>query len=123
MATDLYTQGLIFVDGILAADCTEFSVDYDTQNNPVFTIAKGFAGITPGAGQTKVSISTAVPRAGYEIDYFKRALDNTPVEFIGWRGSSKYSFKGFLLTIGEKHGVNSASTASIEAICGRPETA
>lgn len=120
MATELYTQGLIFVDGMIAMEEVSFNVDYSTNDNVVVTQARGFAGITPGAGQTKVSITTAIPRAGYEIDYYKRAIARTPCELVGWRGSSKINLKGFIMSIGEKHGVNTTSEAAIEFVAGEP---
>jgi hypothetical protein len=120
MACEIYTQGLIFCDGVLAAEEVSFNVDYSTNDNVVVTQSKGFAGITPGAGSTKVSIETAIPRAGYEIDYFQKAVGRTPVEVIGFRGSKKINLKGFIQSIGEKHGVNTTSMGNIEIVCGEP---
>jgi hypothetical protein len=120
MGTELYSQGQIFADGQLVADATTVKLDFNTNDNPVFTLAKGFAGITPGAGQTGVSIDQAIPRAGYDYDWFQRAVGRTPVEIVAWRGSKKMNIKGFIQTIGEQLGVNQTSVGSIAIIGGEP---
>jgi hypothetical protein len=120
MATDLYATGLMFVDGILVAEEVSFTTNFDTKNNVIETQAKGFAGISPGAGTTKVTVVSAVPRAGFELDYYKRATQRLPVEFTAVRGTKKLSFKGFIMTIDEKYGVNQASEGTIDAMCGEP---
>ena len=121
MSTDLYANGLMFVDGILVAESVSFTTNYDTKNNVIETQAKGFAGISPGAGTCKVSIVNAIPRAGFEIDYYTRAKQRKAVEFTAVRGTKKLSFKGFLMTIDEKLGVNQSSEGTVDAICGEPD--
>lgn len=123
MSSELYTQGLIFVDGILMAECSEFDTNYNTNNQIVQTQAKGFAGVTPGAGQVEVTINEAIPRAGFEIDFYKRAKDRAAVKITGWRGSKKLQLEGFIMTIGEKHGVNQNASASVTCTCGEPTEA
>lgn len=126
MALQLYTKGKIFIfneDGAggLVAQAVKFSVEFDTQNQPVVTLNDGFSGITPGAGVCKVNIESAIPRTGFEIDWHKWAKDRTMVEITGSRGSSTISVKGFIAKVGEQHGVD-GSTSSIDIDCGEPET-
>lgn len=123
MASELYSQGLIFLDGILLAEAPDFEVSYNTNNQPVVTMAKGFSGITPGAGQADVTINEAIPRAGMELDFYKRAKERTPIKITGWRGSKKMQLEGFIMTIAEKHGVNSNASATITCACGEPTEA
>lgn len=120
MPSEIYSQGQIFADGILIADAVTVGVDYNTNDQPVLTMGKGFNGITPGAGQTNVSIDEAIPRAGYGYDWFQRAVNRTPVEVVVWRGSKKMNLKGFIMTIGEKLGVNQTSVGSISIMAGEP---
>lgn len=123
MASELYTQGLIFADGILLAEAPDFEVSFNTNNQPVVTMAKGFSGVTPGAGQTDVTINEAIPRAGFEIDFYKRAKDRSAVKITGWRGAKKMQLEGFIMSISEKHGVNQNASATITLACGEPTEA
>jgi len=120
MATELYAQGSLFVEGIIVMQAVEFSIDYDTNDNPVNTIELGFGGITPGAGMTQVSITSAVPRTGFEISYHKWAKARKAIEVLGYRGSSKISVTGFIKTVGEKIGVDGV-TGTIGIHAGEPE--
>lgn len=122
MSTERYTQALLFVDGILAAEEVSCELDEDAGNNVVLTQAKGFAGITPGADQTKLSVTSAIPRAGVEIDYDDRRKKRTPTEFMIARGGKRKQFKGFVMNTKESHGVNKTSELSFEAQGGPCET-
>ena len=121
MAEELYATGQIFVDGIVIADAQNVGIDYDTQDNDVETMGKEFAGITPGAFKTTINIDTAVPRAGYEVDYLKRMVNRTAVEVVVFRGASEVEFKGFIRTVSEKVGVNQNGTASVQIRAGAPK--
>lgn len=121
----LYTKGRIFVfneDGAggLVAECTSFSVDFNTNDNDVVTLADGFTGITPGAGTVSVSIDTAVPRTGFEMEWHTWAKERKIIEITGHRGASTISCKGFIKRVGEQHGTD-GSTASIELSGGEPD--
>jgi hypothetical protein len=120
MATELYAKGTLFVEGIIVMQAVEFSIDFDTNDNPVNTLALGFAGITPGAGTTAVSITSAVPRTGFEISYHKWAKERKAIEVLGYRGASSISVKGFIKTVGEKIGVDGV-TGTITIQAGEPE--
>lgn len=121
MALGNYTQGQIFIEGALCAEEVTFSTSFKTNNQDVITQAKGFAGVTPGAGMTDVTIEEAIPRAGFELDFYKWAKNRTAIEIVGWRGSKKLTIKGFIDGIDEKHGVNTNSIASITIKGGEPD--
>ena len=121
MAAILYTAGLMFVDGILAAESVSFNLEVDSNNQVVITQGKGFGGITVGATTCKVDVVTAIPKSGYEIDYLKRLTDRKVCEFTGWRGGSQVHLTGFIMTLAEKHAVNQTSDGTISAICGAPD--
>lgn len=120
MGVELYARGTLFVEGIPVMQAVSFSVDYETNNNPVRTIALGFAGITPGPGETAVTIESAVPRTGFEINYHKWAKERKAIEVLGYRGGSSISVKGFIKTVGEKIGTDGCS-GTITINGGEPE--
>ena len=120
MAVELYAKGTLFVEGIVVMQAVEFSIDYNTNNNPVRTLALGFAGVTPGAGETTVSITSAVPKTGFEISYHKWAIERKAVEVLGYRGASKISIKGIIKSVGEKIGIDGV-TGTITIDAGEPE--
>jgi len=121
MALDLYSQGLIFAQGILIAESVSFTLNSATNDQPVVTQAKGFSGITVGAYTTDVGIKSAIPKAGFEVNWHKWMKDRSVIEITGWRGATKVNIKGFIKSIDESHAVNTSSEANISLHCGEPD--
>jgi len=121
MALELYSQGLIFAQGILVAESVSFTMAAATNDQPVVTQAKGFSGITVGASTTDVSIKSAIPKAGFEVNWHKWMKERTVIEITGWRGATKQNIKGFIKSIDESHAVNTSSEANISLHCGEPD--
>lgn len=109
----------MFVDGILLSESTTVSVESDPQLQPIFTQQKGFAGVSPGAEQTKISVDSAVPRAGFEVDYLKRAQGVSVVELTFFAHSQKNTTRGFITSVKQSYGVSQAASVSFEFL-GEP---
>lgn len=118
MALQTYDRGAIFAAGVMLAECTGFSVSHDSGNSPNLTMQKGFAGMTPGAQQTSISIESAAPRAGYDIDYLDKLANTEVVEVVYYGHGKKHVVNGYITKVDEKYGVGQASSASIEFMGG-----
>lgn len=119
--TDLYATMYVVLDGQLLVEEMEVVWDYDPANSVIKTQQKGFAGVTPGAGGWSVSVVSAVPRAGTEVDYVSLVKNRTAVECIVISGGKKLVSKGFLMKLGGKGGVNQDSTVSFDYSGSEPE--
>lgn len=87
----LYDLLFVRVNGELLAENLEVDVTLESDIARVLTIAKGFAGITPGSPVVMIKFKQAVPISGMEFDFFNSLLNSIPVELevqLGGSGSS-----------------------------------
>jgi hypothetical protein len=121
MATDQYGVGYVFLDSQLLMEELSCDLDYDGNNNIIVTQAKGFAGISAGAGRFTARVSNGIPRAGLEVNFYKLAKDRTPVEFIVHAGGKKRISKGFIMRVSEKFATDTPSTIDFDFEGDEPE--
>jgi hypothetical protein len=120
-AQQLYSLIYVSVNGALLTE--EGSVDIKRMNDAqvIKTVAKGFAGMSPGAPMCEVDITSAIPSADFEFDPGPAMLSLSPVE-IGLQVAGKVGVaKGFIVEQSLRHAVDSPSSMSIRAICQFPE--
>lgn len=109
MALQLYTLMYVTVNGRLLTE--EASADFSRSSNSqaVTTVAKGYAGESPGAPMSEVDVTNAVPAAGFEFDAGDSIEGLIPVE-IGILAAGKQAvIPGFIISDSIKHSVNSES--------------
>lgn len=121
MATDRYATGFVFVDGALLSEEVSVDLGYSPNNNIVVTQAKGFAGVSPGAGRFTAKVSNAIPRVGLELDYYAIAKERRAIELIVHRAAKKVTSKGFIMNLSEKLGVDSVATFEFDFEGEEPE--
>lgn len=63
------------VNGTLMFQNQDLDIDIPDNATDVPTIAGGMQGVAPGPGQTSISITNAIPRAGFDFD-FAEAKEN-----------------------------------------------
>lgn len=114
MATDTYAQGFVFVDGQLLMEALNVDVDYQTGNQIVVTQYKGFAGVSPGADRTMITVKSAIPKAGIELNVYELAKNKTPVEFVVFAGGAKRTSTGFIMNVKESFGVDTPSSIDFD---------
>ena len=114
MATDQYAVGYVFVDGQLLVEELSVDLEFDTGNQIIITQYKGFAGVSPGAKQTKATIKSAIPKSGLEVDLYGIAAENTPVELVVFAGGKKRTSKGFIMNVKESFSADNPSSVDFE---------
>jgi len=102
----IYDRGAVFFDGKLLVECVSFTVKSDPKLNPINTMQKGFAGVSPGAEQTDIEVTEALPRAGFDYDALAALQGNDVVEFVCYLGSKKLKCKGFISGLDMATGVD-----------------
>lgn len=79
-ALQLYSLLYLTVKGKLLTETGSLRINRDTKASEVNTLAKGFAGVTPGPGTTSLQVTNAVPFADFELNPGQYMSTYTPAE-------------------------------------------
>jgi len=109
MATDLYSKAQVYVNGGLLSEEASVTIKRTTGAQIIKTVAKGFAGVSPGAPMVEISISNAVPSADFELDPGSFMLALEPAEVTVFAAGKTLTSKGFILDDNFSHGVETPS--------------
>jgi len=116
MATGKYTSVEGYIEGAKLAEAMSVTVGHASQAQVVETLARGFAGLSPGAPHMTISCANAVPADDFEYDPTTAIKLNTVVEFTIYAAGKSLTSKGFFLTCNFSGAVNSPSNLSFEFI-------
>lgn len=113
--TQLYTLIYCTVNGKLLTEEASVTVTRTTNSQPVSTVAKGYAGESPGAPMVEIDVDNAVPSADFELDAgpFMNSLEAVEMGVIG-PGGKQMIAKGFIISDTFGHSVNSESKYSFK---------
>jgi hypothetical protein len=113
----LYTILLSVVGGNLLAEEQEIDWSRTSNAQTVDTVAKGFAGVSPGAPMLEVDIINAMPQGGFEFDAgpYILSLVPVPVQVIG-PGGKVMRGDAFIMSDTGRHGVNQQARYSFRCI-------
>ncbi len=102
----IYTLAFVTVGGALLTEEASVTVHRKTNSNAVNTVAKGYAGESPGAANCEVQIKNAVPSAAFELDPgpFMKSLQSVEIGVIA--AGKQIIVPGFIIEDTFTHGVN-----------------
>ncbi len=105
----LYTLAYCTADGKLLTEEASITVNRATNSQAVNTVAKGYAGESPGAATIEIQVTNAVPAADFELNAgpFMKALQAVEMGVIC--AGKQLVAKGFIISDSFKHSVNSES--------------
>jgi hypothetical protein len=105
----LYTLAYCTADGKLLTEEASITVNRATNSQAVNTVAKGYAGESPGAPTVEIQVQNAVPAADFELNAgpFMKALKSVEMGVIC--AGKQLVAKGFIISDSFKHSVNSES--------------
>ena len=113
----LYSLLFITTDGTLLAEEQQIDIKRTSNSQRVMTVAKGFAGLSPGAPLVEISVTNAMPSAGFEFDMGKKILGLIPVDVqVLGPGGTALKGKAFVESDTIRHGVNQAASYSFECV-------
>tara|TARA_B100001123_G_C15073043_1_gene932381 strand:+ start:313 stop:690 length:378 start_codon:yes stop_codon:yes gene_type:complete len=116
MATQIYDQAYIFLNGQLLAEATSVESSIENQDQDVMTLVKGFAGQTPSPKKRTTRCDNVQTVAGFEFDFEQKEIDSEVVELkvqLGGSGLSAVS-NGFIRNVSISSGVGQTMTVSFE---------
>jgi hypothetical protein len=113
----LYTQLFQVLDGTLLAEAQEITLARTTDAQIIKTIAKGMAGVSPGAPMIEWDVKSAVPSAGFEFDAGKKMLGLIPAQLFTL-GPGGMTLRGFAFIISDSvtHAVNVETSYTFKAV-------
>jgi hypothetical protein len=114
----IYSLINVYVAGILAAEEASCTIAQATNSQPVKTVAKGYAGESPGAPMTEVTIDMVNPVAGFEpaqLALMNSMDELVPVQFTFYVASNELVFNGFTTNRDLSHAVDTESKISFKA--------
>jgi hypothetical protein len=105
----LYSLMYVLADSSLLSEEASVSVSRETGSSPSKTVAKGYAGETPGAAMIELDVTSMIPAVGIEFNAGKYMSTMTPIEMGLLSHGQQLTFKGFIISDSFKHSVNSES--------------
>lgn len=105
----LYTLAYVTVEGALLTEEGSVTVNRATNSQAVNTVAKGYAGESPGAPTVEIQVTNAVPAADFEMNAgaFMQALQAVEIGVVC--AGKQLKAVGFIISDSFKHSVNSES--------------
>lgn len=105
----LYTLAYVTVDGKLLTEHASVQVTRASNSQAVTTVAKGYAGESPGAPTIQIQVTNAVPAADFELNGGAFIQTLKVVEMGVITAGKQLKAVGFIIEDSFKHSVNSES--------------
>lgn len=112
MSTKLYSDIPIYIDGALATEHNKVQIERDAGNQEIVTVARGYAGVSPGAMTMRVTVTQAVPAAGFENNLGRKMAARETVEFTAFVAGQKLTQKMYVMSDSISGGANEKSDMS-----------
>lgn len=120
MALEQYEgPGTLIFDGDIQAEAQTVRLAYNSNARPVTTMRKGLAGRSVGPGQTDISITSALPRAGMEGDFLSKCVANAFVRVVVVVAGKRYQVEGWIQDVSVDQSQDNPASVSCN-VTGRP---
>lgn len=122
MALQLYSQAEVYINGAKLAEEAQVTISRRTNAQAVNTVAKGFAGVSPGAAVIEFKMTNAVPAATFEVNPgqfmgLSSGGSLQVVEITAFAAGQTLTTKGFIMDDNFSHAVNSEARLEFTAMC------
>lgn len=112
----------IYVNGRLQAEAQSCDVTVDANDNAVVTMQKGFAGFSDGAGSSKLTIKSAIPRIGYETDFVDAVVKKKDIAIVVKSAGRRHQFHGRFQSAAWGNATDATTMLTGEFVGGLPKT-
>jgi len=114
-----YSQVAIMIDNIDIFDAQSVQFGNEQNDNEVFNLSEGFAGISQGTEIFRLSTESAVPRAGLIVNLEKIATERTVSTLWVEVGNRTLTTKGYIKNVSYSGSIDSPTSVSFE-FYGKP---
>lgn len=111
-----YTVASVYLNSALLAEEVSVTVKRATNAQNIKTVHKGFAGQSPGAAMTEITVENVVPAASFEFDPSRSMEELKIVEFTIFAGGKTLTFQGYITEDNFSHSVDNPSGLSFSAV-------
>lgn len=77
MGLQVYDNIYVYMDGLLLQENTEVQISWEGDDQDIFTLVKGFAGISPSPKKIVVQLTNMAPPTGSEFNAAKAFIEST----------------------------------------------
>lgn len=109
-----YTKAVVYVNSNLLTEESNVTIKRDSGGNAVKTVAKGYAGRSPGAPMTMITVRNAVPSADFELNPGSFINNTEEVEVSVFAAGKTLTVVGFIISDNFQHGVDNAAELEFE---------
>jgi hypothetical protein len=109
-----YALATVVVNGSTLTEESNVTVKRESGGNAVKTVSKGYAGRSPGAPMTMITVKNAVPSADFELDPGPFINQTEAVEISIFAAGRTMTLTGFIISDNFQHGVDSAAELEFE---------
>lgn len=102
------------------AEATSCSISIAPNSNPVNTMKKGMAGRSKGPVACTIRIANAIPKAGLEVDFIDKCVDDEDVTIVVIIGGKRRAFDGYIGSTDVEFATGSAAGATFTVMSGKP---
>lgn len=119
-SSQIYALMYFVGNGTLFVEETKFDFRRTAGAQRVMTVAKGFAGLSPGAQLFEFDVTEAIPSAGLEFDMGRYIAGNIPIDVQAWIGTGGKIAKGkaFIEHDSGSHAVDTPSQYMFSGVMG-----
>lgn len=109
-----YTKASVYVNGSLLTEESSVTIKRSSGGNAVKTVAKGYAGRSPGAAMTMITVKNAVPSADFELNPGTFINFTEEIEISVFAAGRTLTCVGFVDGDTFSHGVDGAAELEFE---------
>lgn len=106
--------GELYFRGRLLAEISECTYRLEANNNDVDTMQGGFSGQSKGPRRVVITFTTAIPKAGYEVDFHRIIERDEIVDFTFIDGDKRRYARGKLQTHDSSRSATAAAQTQYE---------
>lgn len=110
----LYTLQYVSINGTLLTEQFESQIARSSNSQAVTTVARGYAGESPGAATVEIDVTNAVPADGFELDAGDNIEGLIPVDVGLIAAGKQLVVKAFIISDSFSHSVNAESKYSFK---------
>lgn len=111
--------GTLIFDGDIQAEAQTVRLSYNSNNRPVTTMRKGLAGKSNGPGQSDITVTSALPRAGMEGKFLEKCVRNAFVRVVVVFSGKRWQIEGWIGDVSVEQSQDSSASVSC-TITGTP---
>jgi hypothetical protein len=112
MASD-YAVGYIMYNGQALTEVSEVDFEEESNDKPVDTLVRGRSGYSSGAETCKVTLKSAIPRPGYEVNFHTLCRTHQTVQVRFRIAGVERTAEGRIMTAKSSTSVGSASSVDV----------